>query len=53
MVPPVIPGLRRQKQEDQEFEASLSYVVRACLKTNPVLKAEAPRGMPECIDEIQ
>jgi hypothetical protein len=29
---PVIPALRRRKQENQELEASLSYTRRPCLK---------------------
>jgi hypothetical protein len=29
---PVIPALRRLKQEDVEFEARLGYMVRCCLK---------------------
>jgi hypothetical protein len=33
LVSPVIPGLRRQKQEHPEFKASLSYTMRLCLKT--------------------
>jgi hypothetical protein len=28
----VIPALRRQKQEDVEFEVILDYLVRICLK---------------------
>jgi hypothetical protein len=31
---PVIPVLRRLKQETHEFEATLGYIVRSCLKKN-------------------
>jgi hypothetical protein len=31
---PVIPALRRLRQEDLEFKVSLSYIVRICLKVN-------------------
>lgn len=30
----VIIALRRRRQEDQEFEVSLCYIARSCLKTN-------------------
>jgi hypothetical protein len=29
---PVISGLRRLRQEDQEFKDSLGYIVKPCLK---------------------
>jgi hypothetical protein len=35
---PVILVLRRRKQEDNEFKASLGYKVRACLKKNKTKK---------------
>jgi hypothetical protein len=42
---PVIPASERLKQENHEFEASLCYIVRLCLKTNE-LKAK-PRKREE------
>jgi hypothetical protein len=32
VVHPVIPALRRQRQEDLKFKVSLDYVERFCLK---------------------
>jgi hypothetical protein len=29
---PIIPAFRRLRQEDREFETSLDYIVRSCLK---------------------
>jgi hypothetical protein len=39
---PVIPVLRRLRQEDLEFEPSLDYVMSLCLKQQPQLGK--PRG---------
>jgi hypothetical protein len=32
---PIIPALRRLRQEDHEFKASLGYIARPCLKNKP------------------
>jgi hypothetical protein len=36
---PVIPALEKTRQEDQEFEASLDYKVKLCLKNQPKMPA--------------
>jgi hypothetical protein len=40
---PVIPALKRWKQKDQEFKASMSYMARPCLKkTKWIQKSHLP-----------
>jgi hypothetical protein len=38
---PVIPGLRKLKEEDPEFEASLGYIAMSCLKADRKATAQA------------
>jgi hypothetical protein len=35
---PIIPTLRRWRQENHKFNGSLGYIVRPCLKTSKPLK---------------
>jgi hypothetical protein len=37
---PGIPALRRLRQEDLEFKASLGYITRPCLKTKTKQKTK-------------
>jgi hypothetical protein len=42
---PVILALRSLRQEDQEFQASLGYMVRLCLKKKKKDKRNKPMNM--------
>ena len=39
---PVIPALKRLRQEDQKFKASLGYTVRACLSQSINVSVKRP-----------
>jgi hypothetical protein len=44
---PVIPALGRFRKEDLKFEASLSYIVRPCLKKNNNKKKKKKKQKPK------
>jgi hypothetical protein len=44
---PVIPALRRWRQEDKKFETSLDYVARPCLKNTRQKKCEWDESVGE------
>jgi hypothetical protein len=39
---PVIPAMRRQRQKDCEFKASLGFIERSCLKIKQKQKTPPP-----------
>jgi hypothetical protein len=41
---PIISAFRRLRQEEQEFEASLSYIVRPCQKRERKRERERERN---------
>jgi hypothetical protein len=48
---PIIPGLRRLKQEDVTFEASLRYIERLCLRKKERRKEGRKEGREEGREE--
>jgi hypothetical protein len=42
---PIIPALRRLRQKNQEFKATLSYIARSCLNNNKD-ELERPVSIP-------
>jgi hypothetical protein len=46
---PVIPALRRRRQEDHEFKVSMGYIGRTCLKKKNLKKKVTEFGMSDYI----
>jgi hypothetical protein len=42
---PIIPSLKRVRQEDQKFKVSLGYITRPCLKIEREREADRQASM--------
>jgi hypothetical protein len=49
---PVIPALRRLRQEDHKTEVSLGYIVRLCLKKQSNQKGRCQRFFDSLLREL-
>jgi hypothetical protein len=48
---PVVPALRRLRQENCEFQASLDYIVKPCLKKNKTNKTKKKGKKGKCFSD--